>query len=66
MIMADRLHGLIHKAKKYEKDLQYLFPVKDFHIVSLRDDAGDNTRDRATRKLRRHVRKAEANGGRER
>jgi hypothetical protein len=94
MIMANRLHTLIHDAKavgytkkqmevvflmhgpvgdadntkwmamaeQYKKDLNYLFPLHSFHIVSLRDDAPTQTRDEQTRILREITSNATANG----
>lgn len=94
MIMANRLHKLIHDAKelgfkksqmetvfvmhgpvgdadnakwmemaeKYKKDIEYLFPLHSFHIVSLRDDADTDTRDAQTKILREITSNATANG----
>lgn len=94
MIMANRLHGLIHSgktegytkkqmevvfvmhgpvgeldnlkwlemAKKYQNDLNYLFPLHSFHIISLRDDAPTQTRDEQTQILREITSNATANG----
>jgi hypothetical protein len=87
MILANRLHSLIHKAKdkgytkslmkvvlvmhgpvmdhdnqkwmemakRYMKDINYLFPLAANKVVSLRDDAADDVRDAATRELRTFV-----------
>lgn len=48
--------------QKYNQDVMYLFPVADSHVISLRDDASDDVRDRATAQLRSVVDKASKNG----
>ncbi len=50
-------------AQKYVRDLKYLFPLGQFHIVSLRDDADQHTRDEATKILRHFVTDARDRGG---
>lgn len=46
----------------YNKDIMYLFPVKKSHVLSLRDDAPSETRDRMTAELRGIVTEAKNNG----
>lgn len=48
--------------KQYAKDIQYLFPVAQSHVVSLRDDAEDEVKAEATRQLREITSNASANG----
>lgn len=48
--------------EKYIRDIQYLFPVKKSHIISLRDDAPPPIRDQATQKLRSIVSNASQDG----
>lgn len=48
--------------QQYADDVSYLFPVGNSHIVSLRDDAPGDVRDRATEELRNIVSTATLNG----
>lgn len=48
--------------ERYNKDLTYLFPVSQTHIISLRDDAPAEVRDLMTAKLRTIVTEARCNG----
>lgn len=48
--------------ERYNRDISYLFPMAKAHVVSLRDDADDEVRNRATLELRQIVSNAEAQG----
>lgn len=48
--------------ERYIKDISYLFPTAKAHVVSLRDDAEYEVRERATRELQSIVKTAEAQG----
>lgn len=48
--------------KQYAKDIQYLFPVAQSHVVSLRDDAADEVKAEATRQLREITSNASSSG----
>lgn len=48
--------------ESYNKDIMYLFPVKKSHVLSLRDDAPAETRDRMTAELRGIISNADKNG----
>jgi hypothetical protein len=50
-------------AQKYIRDISYIFPVKKYHIISLRDDAADPVRDAATKELQTLVQDAKVNNG---
>lgn len=46
----------------YNKDIMYMFPVKKSHVLSLRDDAPTEVRDRMTAELRGIIINASKNG----
>jgi hypothetical protein len=48
----------IKMGEKYNKDIISLYPVAKSHIISLRDDADQEVKDRATKELREIVSKA--------
>lgn len=48
--------------KKYNKDITYLFPVANSHVISLRDDASEEVKDQATKELIELTSKASQSG----
>ncbi len=52
----------IKMGERYVKDVNYLFPVAATHVISLRDDASPEVRDRMTKELQNKVRIASENG----
>ncbi|MCM2351172.1 MAG: hypothetical protein NDI69_14220 [Bacteriovoracaceae bacterium] len=52
----------IKMGERYAKDVNYLFPVAASHIISLRDDAEGEVRDRMTEELRSKIKSVSVNG----
>ena len=48
--------------KQYIQDLQYLFPLKNVTLISLRDDAPEQVREKATKQLQLAVKESIKNG----
>lgn len=52
----------IKMGQQYNRDITYLFPVSNSHVISLRDDASDEVKEEATKALREITQKATSSG----